>query len=144
MGSEFGFTSLSTHADSQKGQKYKPVAVQWRGTEAWQLNPRTAAFPDKYKEKQGKQSKLEKNTAQSFDMAVGTGNLGSIYGDNLTITDLDGSTSTGGSSSAGGGGGYGGDLVAGIDWGRWAPVALGGALIAFLLYQYSKGRKNVG
>jgi hypothetical protein len=137
MGSDYGFSLISTDADSQKGNPYKSIPVEWRGSEAWQSTPRTPVFPSKFKEP-NKKSTLEKNTAVSFDMAVGTGDLGSIYGDDLVITDLNGTSSTGSGNSTGG---AGGELLNGMDWARWAPVAVGGVLIAFLLYQYTKGAK---
>tara|TARA_B100001146_G_C16195471_1_gene441439 strand:+ start:335 stop:748 length:414 start_codon:yes stop_codon:yes gene_type:complete len=130
-----------TYTNTQTGQDAtsKPIAVQWRGAEAWQADARSPAFPDKYKT--NKTSQKEKNTAVHFDMSVGTGDLGSIYGDALTVTDLVAGTKTGKTGGVGGAS-YTPGSFDNIDWAKWAPVAVGGVVIAFLLYQFTKGGKN--
>lgn len=131
---------MSTHADDQDYDKYKKVPVQWSGSEAWQLDLRTPVVEQKYTEKnKSKYSTQELNTnpAESFEAAVGSAELGvMVYGDPLVDT----STSNGGSSSGGGGGGGGGyDLATEFDWMKWAPAAVGGVLVLFLVSRYAKG-----
>lgn len=136
MGSEFMLTNLSTHAEDQEYDKYKKVAVQWRGSEAWEVNPRRPVFPGEYRpgrrliagaaeykgasgvkptpqEKQAKYSQMEQNTAQDFEAAVGTGEGGvTLFGNTDILADAilaNGNGAGAGAGAGGGGGGVGAD-----------------------------------
>lgn len=152
MGSDYGFTSLSTHAREQDYDKYKAVPVAWSGSEAWQTNDaRPPVFAQDYRpgrtvlpggpsvtkqqKKADKYSTLEKNAAAQFEAAVGSAEAGvTVYGvPDIVTTGGDGVGGAGGSAT--GTGGYTEDT----NWALWGSVAVGSGLILFLLSRYKAG-----